>query len=104
MKHPENAPPALVEAIGLQTFYGASHVLQGVDFTVARGETVALLGRNGMGRADRPLLRSLTGLTPPRARAFFVSMAKEIVRASPHLVARQGVALRCPRGAGYFRC
>ena len=40
----------VVEATGLHTHYGASHILRGVDFTVARGETVGLLGRNGMGK------------------------------------------------------
>ena len=56
--------PALVSAEGLHTYYGPSHVLHGVDFEVRRGETVALMGRNGMGKTT--LLRSLMGLTPPK--------------------------------------
>ena len=55
---------ALLEATGLHTYYGDSHILHGVDFSVAPGETVALLGRNGMGKTTT--LRSILGLTPPR--------------------------------------
>ncbi len=40
---------ALIVAHGLHTYYGASHVLHGVDFAVGEGETVGLMGRNGMG-------------------------------------------------------
>jgi branched-chain amino acid transport system ATP-binding protein len=42
-------PDTLVEARGIHSHYGASHVLHGVDFTVCRGEAVGLMGRNGMG-------------------------------------------------------
>lgn len=98
MRAERDIPPALIEATGLQTFYGASHILHGVDFTVARGETVALLGRNGMGKTT--LLRTLTGLTPPRTGTIRID-GKETTGASPHHVARQGVAL-VPEGRGIF--
>ena len=55
----------MLEARELHTYYGSSHVLQGVDFTVGKGEVVALLGRNGMGKTT--LIRSILGLVPPRA-------------------------------------
>ena len=55
----------MLEARGLHTYYGSSHVLQGVDFTVGKGEVVALMGRNGMGKTT--LIRSLLGLVRPRA-------------------------------------
>jgi branched-chain amino acid transport system ATP-binding protein len=42
---------ALIVARGLHTYYGPSHILRGIDFTVGRGETIGLMGRNGMGRA-----------------------------------------------------
>ena len=57
----------LIDARGLQTYYGASHILRGVDFTVQRGETIGLMGRNGMGKST--LLKSIMGLVKPRAGA-----------------------------------
>ncbi len=53
-----------LEAEGLQTFYGKSHILHGVSLQVAEGKVTALLGRNGAGKTTT--LRSLMGLTPPR--------------------------------------
>jgi branched-chain amino acid transport system ATP-binding protein len=88
----------LVEATGLHTFYGPSHILHGVDFTVRSGETVALMGRNGMGKTT--LLRSLLGLTPPSAGTVRIH-GTEMTGAKPHLVARQGIAL-VPEGRGIF--
>jgi branched-chain amino acid transport system ATP-binding protein len=88
----------LIEAVGLHTFYGPSHILHGVDFAVRAGETVALMGRNGMGKTT--LLRSLLGLTPPRAGDIRIHGAA-MNGARPHLVARQGIAL-VPEGRGIF--
>jgi branched-chain amino acid transport system ATP-binding protein len=88
----------LIEARGLHTFYGASHILHGVDFTLRRGETVALMGRNGMGKTT--LLRSLLGLTPPRAGEVSVC-DKRMTGAAPHRIARQGIAF-VPEGRGIF--
>jgi len=53
-----------LEAAGLHTFYGKSHILHGVSMDVAEGQITALLGRNGAGKTTT--LRSLMGLTPPR--------------------------------------
>ena len=55
----------LIEARGLNTFYGASHILRDVDFSVGRSETIGLMGRNGMGNST--LLKSLMGLVKPRS-------------------------------------
>jgi branched-chain amino acid transport system ATP-binding protein len=88
----------LLEATGLHTFYGPSHILHGVDFAVRSGETVALMGRNGMGKTT--LLRSLLGLTPPSAGAVRIH-GLAMTRAKPHLVARAGIAL-VPEGRGIF--
>jgi branched-chain amino acid transport system ATP-binding protein len=88
----------LIEAIGLHTYYGPSHILHGVDFAVRRSETVGLMGRNGMGKTT--LLRSLLGLTPPRTGAVRIHGAP-MTGAKPHLVARQGIAL-VPEGRGIF--
>ena len=50
----------MIRAIGLHSYYGASHILRGVDFHVRRGETIGLMGRNGMGKST--LLKTMTGL------------------------------------------
>jgi branched-chain amino acid transport system ATP-binding protein len=55
---------SVLEAAGLHTFYGKSHILHGVSLTVNEGEIVALLGRNGAGKTTT--LRTLVGLTPAR--------------------------------------
>ncbi len=54
----------VLEATGLHTYYGKSHILHGVSLSVAQGEIVALLGRNGAGKTTT--LRTLVGLTPAR--------------------------------------
>jgi len=54
----------VLQAEGLHTFYGKSHILHGVSLEVREGELVALLGRNGAGKSTT--LRSLVGLTPAR--------------------------------------
>jgi branched-chain amino acid transport system ATP-binding protein len=89
---------ALIEAQGLHTFYGASHVLHGVDFAIEPGETVALLGRNGMGKTT--LLRSLLGLTPPRRGTVRIK-GDDMTGAKPHVIARRGIAF-VPEGRGIF--
>lgn len=88
----------LVSAEGLHTFYGASHILHGVDFSISRGETVGLMGRNGMGKTT--LLRSLLGLTQPRRGVVRVN-GKPMTGAQPHVIARQGIAY-VPEGRGIF--
>jgi branched-chain amino acid transport system ATP-binding protein len=88
----------LLEATGLHTFYGRSHILHGVDFSIHRGETVGLMGRNGMGKTT--LLRSLLALTPPRIGEVRIN-GRLMTGAQPHLVARQGIAF-VPEGRGIF--
>ncbi|WP_299511552.1 ATP-binding cassette domain-containing protein, partial [uncultured Limnohabitans sp.] len=55
----------LIQAQDLNTYYGASHILRGVNFSVGRGETIGLMGRNGMGKST--LLKTLMGIVPPRS-------------------------------------
>src|SRR6476646_1897755 len=55
----------ILEARGLAACYGTSKVLRGVDFAVQRGETIGLMGRNGMGKTT--LIRTLLGLLPAQA-------------------------------------
>nr|MBP8007406.1 ATP-binding cassette domain-containing protein [Burkholderiales bacterium] len=55
----------LLEVHELHTYYGASHVLHGIDFAVRAGEAVGLMGRNGMGKTT--LIKSMLGIVPPRS-------------------------------------
>jgi branched-chain amino acid transport system ATP-binding protein len=89
---------ALLEAIDLHTFYGASHVLHGVTFSVQPGETVTLMGRNGMGKTTT--IRSVLGLTPPRSGEVRVD-GKPVDGWPAHRIAAQGIAL-VPEGRGIF--
>ncbi len=88
----------LIEAVGLHTYYGASHVLHGIDLTLRRGETVALLGRNGMGKTT--LLRSLLGLTPARRGEIRIE-GIPMIGARADRIARAGIAY-VPEGRGIF--
>ena len=88
----------LLEARGLHTYYGASHILHGVDFTISRGQTVGLMGRNGMGKST--LLKSMLGLVPPRAGAVSVK-GRAVTGIAPYVIARMGVAY-VPEGRGIF--
>jgi branched-chain amino acid transport system ATP-binding protein len=89
---------ALLKTERLEAFYGASQVLHGIDLELARGEQVALLGRNGMGKTT--LLRSLMGLVDD-CRGSVALAGQNIVRAAPEAVARAGVAF-VPEGRGVF--
>jgi branched-chain amino acid transport system ATP-binding protein len=88
----------LIDAKGLQTYYGASHILRGIDFSVARGETIGLMGRNGMGKST--LLKSLMGLVKPRSGTVTV-MGRDMTGRPPYEVARLGIAY-VPEGRGIF--
>jgi len=91
-------PEMLLEARGLHAYYGASHVLHGVDLVVHRGEALGLMGRNGMGKTT--LLRSVLGLLPPRQGTVKVRGA-DVTGAGPHRIARAGIAY-VPEGRGIF--
>src|SRR5258708_24121415 len=89
---------AMLEANALHTYYGSSHVLQGIDVKVGAGELVALMGRNGMGKTT--LIRSLLGVV--RARTGDVRLAgTSIAGLAPFRIARMGVAY-VPEGRGIF--
>jgi branched-chain amino acid transport system ATP-binding protein len=83
---------------GLETAYGDSKVLFGVDFTVAAGEVVALLGRNGMGKTTT--VRSVFGLLKPRAGRILLDGA-DMTGRPPHDIARRGLGL-VPEGRQVF--
>lgn len=88
----------LIEARGLNTYYGASHILRGVDFRVDRGETIGLMGRNGMGKST--LLKTLMGLVKPRAGTVEVK-GRDMVGRPSYEVAQLGIAY-VPEGRGIF--
>ncbi len=88
----------LINAQNLQTYYGASHILRGVDFSVGRSETIGLMGRNGMGKST--LLKSIMGLVKPRAGSIDIA-GKPMVGRAPHKIAQLGIAY-VPEGRGIF--
>ncbi|HBT32792.1 MAG TPA: ABC transporter ATP-binding protein [Pusillimonas sp.] len=88
----------LINAQGLNTFYGASHILFDVNLQIQAGESVGLLGRNGMGKTT--LIRTLMGHIRPASGDIFIR-EKNHTRSAPFQVAREGVAY-VPEGRGIF--
>jgi branched-chain amino acid transport system ATP-binding protein len=88
----------MLEVEGLETAYGASQVLFGLSLHVREGETVALLGRNGMGKTTT--VRSIMGLTRP-AKGSIRLRGKAMERETPDRIARAGIAL-VPEGRQIF--
>ncbi len=87
-----------LEVRGLQGWYGESHVLHGVDFEVAEGEVVTLLGRNGAGRTST--MRAVMGLIGARKGSIKVR-GTETIGLAPHRIARLGIGY-CPEERGIF--
>jgi branched-chain amino acid transport system ATP-binding protein len=88
----------LIDAQGVHAWYGSSHVLHGVDLLIEHGQTVGLLGRNGMGKST--LIRTLLGHVTQR-QGRIMMMGQDMSRARAHQVARLGVAY-VPEGRGVF--
>ncbi len=88
----------LVHATGLNTHYGQSHILRGIDFEVLPGQTIGLMGRNGMGKST--LLKSLMGLVKPSSGQVHIK-GQNMTGAAPFEVARKGIAY-VPEGRGIF--
>ena len=88
----------LIDARGLHTYYGQSHILRGIDFQVGRGETVGLMGRNGMGKST--LLKSLMGLVKPRGGTVSIA-GRNMTGGAPYEIAQRGIAY-VPEGRGIF--
>ncbi len=93
-----NNPELIVDARAVHAWYGSSHVLHGVDLQIARGETVGLLGRNGMGKST--LIRTLLGHVTQRDGHIGL-FGQDGSHYKPHEVARLGVAY-VPEGRGVF--
>jgi branched-chain amino acid transport system ATP-binding protein len=83
----------------IHTYCGSSYVLQGLSLNVAPGETVAVLGRNGVGKTT--LVRSIIGFAPP-ARGIIYFHDAIISGLAPERIARRGIAL-VPQGRRIFR-
>jgi branched-chain amino acid transport system ATP-binding protein len=92
------AAELILDARDIHAWYGSSHVLHGVQLQVAKGETVGLLGRNGMGKST--LIRSLLGHVAQRQGQIQL-FGQDVSRGKPHEVARLGVAY-VPEGRGIF--
>ena len=88
----------LLRVSGLQAWYGESHILHGVDFSVSEGEVVTLLGRNGAGRTTT--LKALLGLVGARWGSVLID-GRETIGLAPHRIARLGVGY-CPEERGIY--
>ncbi|MEB3100566.1 ABC transporter ATP-binding protein [Ferviditalea candida] len=89
----------MLQIDNLHTYYGNSHVLQGVSFSIEEGKCVALLGRNGVGKTTT--IHSIAGITPPSRGSTVKFYGKEIAHASPHRIAKEGIGL-VPQGRRIF--
>lgn len=88
----------IVDARGINAWYGSSHILHGVDLQISRGETFGLLGRNGMGKST--LIRTVLGHVTQRD-GYIGLFGKDTSNFKPHEVARLGIAY-VPEGRGVF--
>ena len=89
---------ALLQVANLHAYYGESHILHGVDFSVNKGEVVTLLGRNGAGRTTT--LRAILGLTGTRSGSIKIN-GVEAISMSTHKIAHLGIGY-CPEERGIF--
>ena len=88
----------LLAVNGLNAWYGESHILHGVDFDIAEGEVVTLLGRNGAGKSTT--LKSIMGVVPRREGSIRFQ-GVETVRMQSNRIAQMGIAW-CPEERGIF--
>ena len=88
----------VLEVDKIHTYYGKSHILDGVSFNVGEGELVALLGRNGAGKTTT--MRSVMGLTPPRQGTIKL-FGRDMTGCQPHQMAAAGVGY-VPEGRKIF--
>jgi len=88
----------MLELSDVHAYYGDSYVLQGISLEVKKGSTVALLGRNGMGKTTT--IRSIIGIIPPRRGAIHFD-GKDITSIPSYRIARMGIGL-VPQGRRIF--
>jgi branched-chain amino acid transport system ATP-binding protein len=82
----------------IHTYYGDSHILQGVSLRMGQGEVVALLGRNGVGKSTT--IKSIIGFTPPR-HGQITLRGVDVSRLPSYRIAQMGVGL-VPQGRSIF--
>ena len=92
------APAEFLRVSGLHAFYGESHILHGVDFSVGTGELVTLLGRNGSGRTTT--LKAIVGLVEKRTGSVVVN-GRETIAMPSHRIVHLGIGY-CPEERGIF--
>lgn len=80
---------SMLELKEIHTYYGLSHVIQGVSLTVEKGEIITLIGRNGAGKTTT--LKSIIGLTPPRTGTV-TFQGEDITHLPTHLIAQRGIS------------
>jgi branched-chain amino acid transport system ATP-binding protein len=88
----------LLRVTNLHAFYGESHILHGVDFSVRRGEVVTLLGRNGSGRTTT--LKAILGLVDRRTGSVVMN-GRETIGLPTHNIVHLGIGY-CPEERGIF--
>ncbi len=79
----------ILEIEDMQTYYGESHIIQGLSMHVYEQEAVSIIGRNGVGKTTT--LRSIMGLTPPRSGSIYID-GRQTTGWQPHKVSKLGVA------------
>jgi ABC-type branched-subunit amino acid transport system ATPase component/ABC-type branched-subunit amino acid transport system permease subunit len=88
----------LLKLDGINTFYGKSHILQGVSMAVKQGEILALLGRNGAGKST--LLKTVMGITRPASGSMTLA-GEQVAGLASDRIAQRGVGF-VPQGRGLF--
>ena len=83
----------------LHAWYGESHILHGIELSVAEGEVITLLGRNGAGRTTT--LKSILGMVDKRTGSIRLN-GREVIKEPTHKIARIGMLGYCPEERGIF--
>ena len=88
----------MLEVRHLETSYGSSQVLYGIELQIGVGQVVTLMGRNGMGKTTT--IKSICGMVPPKAGSIILE-GQDIAGLSSHKIARAGIGL-VPEGRQIF--
>ena len=91
--------PELLAIENLHAWYGESHILHGIELSVAEGEVITLLGRNGAGRTTT--LKAILGMVDKRTGSIRLN-GREVIKEPTHKIARIGMLGYCPEERGIF--